>query len=1120
MTRRLRLAAAAVVMAAAVLTPTSSGADADGSADGAVDATPQCAQGYTYDSVSGDCEKHETQPARASCPATIGGHAVEVSSSDCVTTTAHTTLPTYSCNTAERWALVGNPPECQRTVTRQVTTTRTVTDMVHYTETYTERVKTVITEHVPYTVRKRVAPFTVRVRVPPLTKTYTAMEPYTYTVRVRYCVTWDVVVGQSVCTKHGYRNEQRTGMRETLITEPAYHYENRPAYNYRDEQKCCKPVTRTVYKDVTRTRQVCCKPVTRTVTTTRTVRETQSAVPSASCTAAGYSLNSSSRCERPAGSRLGPVRYSCASGWTAVSGDFSTCERTLTQNPTWACAAGHSIDRATTPPHCHPDSDEEDDDEGGTEEEEEGTEEEEEEEEDEGDENDPECTSALSTLGSGTVTRSGSWAAGCESVHKSTDQVPYYAWRFTFAVTGAATLDLDAVSAGDPHVYVTDSDGTVVGSDDDSGSDGRDSRIRGLRLVAGTYTIEVTTGSDRLTGSFTLTLKLTTVAAETVQISGFAPAEETPALGKTAVVVASGFAVSPADAKCSVKPDAASVSPASGASRTVSLRVAAAATVTVTVTCTSGADSDMTSAKFKANPAPVRISDFSSVSVPAGDGDSVVVTEDFDVTPADAKCTVTPAAASVSPTTGGTRTVSLEVDEGATALVTVTCSKDGASHRVHAKFAATRFDGCMSSLGTFGSGGVTVRAAIGSAGGCKSVRRHDETGRTSYARWHTLKLASPGWVTVTLRSAASNDDPLDVYLLILQGAAANGSGKRLAFNDDHRSELTLGKRDSLIARHFLPAGTYTVEATTYGWLEWHEQHDVEGDYVLHVTVDHTPAASQPTSLRVKNGTAATSTWGYQPASAATKLASSFPDGLTASLDASGGRAKLAVTPSEVGQYAVLVTYSNGPETLTKSTTVTSYCPTGQTALPGDCVTPAAKKRAEHHSSLVPQPKGHEETDTCTRDGDSDGPWWYTCRRLVESRQFISKTDARILSTSDASSDFGTTLVIKVEGQAEPEQLEGCQSVSSEYWQCDYRGDLLWYRKVVGDSVSSYYWRALVDGAVKPSVCAAEIIALRYGGAAVGVVTVASSVTPEALASAILACANLFTLVDPNTLEDD
>lgn len=808
MTRRLRLAVAALLVLAGVLTPVASGADSGGNSGDVTAATAQCAQGYTYDSGSGDCEKHETEPAGKSCPATISGHAVQVSGSDCVTTTAHTTLPTYSCDTANagnpavRFALVGDPPECQRTVTRQVREQRTVTDMVHFTETYTVRVPSTVTEHESYTVKVRVAPFTKRVRVAPFTRTYTGMETYTYTVRVRYCTKWDVVVGTSACVKHGYRNEQRTGVRETLITEPVYHYEDQPVYNYRDETRY-RNVTRTVWRNETRTRQVCCRPVTRTVTVTRTVRDTQTAVPDAACTASGYSLNSSSQCERPAGTRLGGVTYRCTTGWSATSGDPSNCERTLTADPTgWVCETGRTIDRSTSPPHCHPDPD--DDGSSG-------------------------CTIALGTLGAGTVTRSGTWAAGCASAHKSTPQVPYWAQKFAFTVAAAATLDLDATSAGDPHVYITDSDGTVVGSDDDSGTDGRDSRIRGLALQPDTYTVEVTTGGDRSTGSFTLTLKLTT-AAGAVTISGFKAAEGTPAVGEAAVTVSSGFTVSPAGATCRATPTGVAVSPSSGAQRTASLSVAAATEATVTVTCTSGAQSAKATAKFKANPAPVRIGGLADASSTAGDAASATVSTEFDVTPADASCTATPAGATVAPATGAKRTVSLKVDKGATVTVTVTCSKNGASHRETAKLTATPFGACTSPLGAFGAAGVTVRGTISAEGNCKSRRRSPVASRTYWARRHVLELPHPSWVTITLQSAVSGSRALDTYLLILEGDAADGSGRRLAHNDDQGRGHPTSRYDSRITDHYLPAGTYTIEATTYAQRR-------TGNYVLHIDTD-------------------------------------------------------------------------------------------------------------------------------------------------------------------------------------------------------------------------------------------------------------------------------------------
>ncbi len=208
---RLGLAAAAVLVAVGVLMPVPSAADAGGTADGATSATAQCARGYVYDSGSGDCHKRETKPAAASCPARIGGHAVEVSGSGCVTVSADSMLPAYTCDTAQGWALVGDPPYCQRVVTREVVKRHTVTDMVPYERTYTVRVATVVTEHVRYAVRKRVPPLTVRVRVPPLTRTYMGMEPYTYTARVRYCAKWGVVLGQSVCTKYGYRDGSAPG---------------------------------------------------------------------------------------------------------------------------------------------------------------------------------------------------------------------------------------------------------------------------------------------------------------------------------------------------------------------------------------------------------------------------------------------------------------------------------------------------------------------------------------------------------------------------------------------------------------------------------------------------------------------------------------------------------------------------------------------------------------------------------------------------------------------------------------------------------------------------------------------------------------------------------------------
>ncbi|WP_419910135.1 pre-peptidase C-terminal domain-containing protein [Candidatus Poriferisodalis sp.] len=459
-------------------------------------------------------------------------------------------------------------------------------------------------------------------------------------------------------------------MRETLITEPAYHYENRPAYNYRTEQVCCKPVTRTEYHDEIRTRQVCCRPVTRIVTTTRTVRETQSKTPGAVCTVAGYAMNSSSGCERPAGARLGTVTYSCTAGWAAVSGDPSTCERTLTRDPGWTCSTGQSIDRATTPPHCHPDPDADTDDTDDT-------------DDDPGDEDNDtdgegdDCSEALGALGSGTVTRTGTWAAGCKSSQKHTDQVPYWAYSYTFSVAGAATLDIDAVSAGDPHVYVIDSDGTVVGSDDDSGPDGRDSRIRGLSLTAGAYTVEVTTGTERTTGAFTLTVT-TALDEPPVVITDLADATVT---GSGTLTAADTFTVEPADATCAATAAAAGVTlsvakTGTPAERTVSLTLAAPFSHRVTVTCDAEDRSPTTAEATLAGRLRVVSVTGLEDSVPVGGASYALDT--FTVDPATARCTGTAAGRGAGTpwvsSLSATRTVLVRLGPGAAATVTVTCT--------------------------------------------------------------------------------------------------------------------------------------------------------------------------------------------------------------------------------------------------------------------------------------------------------------------------------------------------------------------------------------------------------------------------------------------------------------
>ncbi len=207
------------------------------------------------------------------------------------------------------------------------------------------------------------------------------------------------------------------------------------------------------------------------------------------------------------------------------------------------------------------------------------------------------------------------------------------------------------------------------------------------------------------------------------------------------------------------------------------------------------------------------------------------------------------------------------------------------------------------------------------------------------------------------------------------------------------------------------AGVYTIEATTFYRHRDSRPQRTTGAYTLTVSVDHTPrAAGQPVELRVENGTEVTSAWNYRPGAAAVQIASAFPEGIDAAVEVtSRGRATLSATPSAVGQYAVLVTYANGTAALTKATTIDSYCPDGQDELPAGCGTPLRalmKRPGQIIVSPLPEHIVNLAQD-CYRTSPSGEPDEWLCRRLQESRVYISKTSDQIEGTSDAHVDYGT-----------------------------------------------------------------------------------------------------------------
>ena len=86
------------------------------------------------------------------------------------------------------------------------------------------------------------------------------------------------------------------------------------------------------------------------------------------------------------------------------------------------------------------------------------------------------------------------------------------------------------------------------------------------------------------------------------------------------------------------------------------------------------------------------------------------------------------------------------------------------------------------------------------ASGCESVERDG-----SHARFYTFMLAQESEVTITLESPDA-----DAYLYLREGDGKSGTALNDHLNDDDAGEGTNSQ-----IKESLPAGTYTIEATTY-----------------------------------------------------------------------------------------------------------------------------------------------------------------------------------------------------------------------------------------------------------------------------------------------------------------
>ncbi len=136
------------------------------------------------------------------------------------------------------------------------------------------------------------------------------------------------------------------------------------------------------------------------------------------------------------------------------------------------------------------------------------------------------CGEHMGTLGVGTTTRTGTVAAvsGCTSPQRRRDggtSGSYYARRHGFTVSSPLRVQIDLASAAtntsrlDTYLLLleghsADGTGAVLGRNDDVGSGHGthryNSRLAGVELAPGDYTIEATTYGSRRTGDYTLTV--------------------------------------------------------------------------------------------------------------------------------------------------------------------------------------------------------------------------------------------------------------------------------------------------------------------------------------------------------------------------------------------------------------------------------------------------------------------------------------------------------------------------------------------------------------------------------------------------------------------------------------
>ena len=382
------------------------------------------------------------------------------------------------------------------------------------------------------------------------------------------------------------------------------------------------------------------------------------------------------------------------------------------------------------------------------------------------------CFQSLGTL-TGEVTRTGQWTGDCASTNRD----DRYARFYSFTLDEETEVELSLESSEDTYLFLlrgADSGGSAVDENDDVESGNTNSGLT-LTLGAGTYTVEATTYSSEVTGSFTLTITLTGAAT-------------TPTTGEGECLEDLGTLSGRVTRAAEWSSDCESGDREDSYARFYSFTLAEEREVTIDLESEEDTYLYLREGSARSGTALNDHEDDDD----AGDGRNSQAVETLEA---------------------GTYTIEATTfDEQETGSFTLTIAPAGAT-------TTPSTEGCFQDLGTLSGEVARTDEWTGDCASTHRSRRH--------ARFYTFTLEQEREVVISLNSG------VDAYLYLLRGA--DSGGEVIAEHDDvgdvvkdntslHRTGFRIflfdvfgivtGNTDSAIVRT-LDLGTYTIEATTY-----------------------------------------------------------------------------------------------------------------------------------------------------------------------------------------------------------------------------------------------------------------------------------------------------------------